>query len=247
MRGRTFPPSDERASEYPEAPFIEQGAAPVLQLPDFMKKYSVRKSRAKSLISALLSIAMIVAGVALIGSFFFGHSLSNPATNSKDPGGFNIPQIKDEKPQSATGPKDKTLRLTIPAMQRVDKATIPTVPGSDGGALDDHTAIHLEGTGFPWQQEANVYIAGHRLGYPNTDSFLAFFDLNKLKDGDEVYLTDANGTKYTYKVFREFNVSPSNTSVTDPIPGKNVVTLQTCTLPDYSQRLIVQAELVDKA
>ncbi|MDP9458582.1 MAG: hypothetical protein M3Q60_23035 [Actinomycetota bacterium] len=25
--------------------------------------------------------------------------------------------------------------------------------------------------------------------------------------------------------------------------GKNVLTLQTCTLPDYSRRLIVQAEL----
>jgi len=33
--------------------------------------------------------------------------------------------------------------------------------------------------------------------------------------------------------------------VTDPVPGKNVLTLQTCTLPDYSQRLIVQAELTN--
>jgi sortase A len=33
--------------------------------------------------------------------------------------------------------------------------------------------------------------------------------------------------------------------VTQPLEGKNVLTLQTCTLPDYSQRLIVQAERVD--
>jgi sortase A len=33
--------------------------------------------------------------------------------------------------------------------------------------------------------------------------------------------------------------------VTDPIEGKNILTLQTCTLPDYSQRLIVQAELIN--
>jgi sortase A len=33
--------------------------------------------------------------------------------------------------------------------------------------------------------------------------------------------------------------------VTDPVAGKNILTLQTCTLPDYSQRLIVQAELVN--
>ena len=29
------------------------------------------------------------------------------------------------------------------------------------------------------------------------------------------------------------------------MPGKNILTLQTCTLPDYEQRLIVQAELTD--
>jgi sortase A len=111
--------------------------------------------------------------------------------------------------------------------------------------LGSHAAIHLAGTGFPWNEEANVYLAGHRLGYPRTDSFLAFFDLNKLEVGDEVYLTDADGTKYTYEVFKEFTVSPTDLSVTDPVDGKNILTLQTCTLPDYSQRLIVQAELVN--
>ena len=90
-------------------------------------------------------------------------------------------------------------------------------------------------------------MAGHRLGYPRTPSFLAFFDLNKLEQGDEIYVTDANGTKYTYSVFKEFTVSPTDLSVIDTVPGKNVLTLQTCTLPDYSQRLIVQAELIDTA
>jgi sortase A len=34
--------------------------------------------------------------------------------------------------------------------------------------------------------------------------------------------------------------------VTRPLEGRNVLTLQTCTLPDYSRRLIVQAEKVVK-
>jgi sortase A len=114
-------------------------------------------------------------------------------------------------------------------------------------ALDSNAAIHLEGTGFPWEEEANVYIAGHRLGYPNSGSFLAFFDLDKLEDGDQIFLTDSQGTKYTYEVFRETVVSPTDLSVTEPVPGKNIVTLQTCTLPDYSKRLVVQAELVETA
>jgi sortase A len=63
--------------------------------------------------------------------------------------------------------------------------------------------------------------------------------------GDDVYVTDANDTKYTYKVFKTFVVSPSDTHVTETEPGKNILTLQTCTLPDYKQRLLVQAKLTD--
>jgi sortase A len=58
-------------------------------------------------------------------------------------------------------------------------------------------------------------------------------------------VTDAGGTKYTYEVFKTFVVNPSDTRVTDTKPGKNILTLQTCTLPDYKQRLIVQSELTD--
>jgi sortase A len=90
-----------------------------------------------------------------------------------------------------------------------------------------------------------VYIAGHRLGYPNTGSFLVFYDLHKLKDGDNVVLRDADGKRYHYKVFDEFVVEPDRVEVTEPVAGKNVVSLQACTLPDYSKRLVVQAELVE--
>jgi sortase A len=59
-------------------------------------------------------------------------------------------------------------------MDRVEGSTVPDVAGDDEEALGDYAVIHLKGSGFPWQEEANVYLAGHRLGYPNTDSFLAF-------------------------------------------------------------------------
>jgi sortase A len=202
-----------------------------------MKKYNVHRSRARTAISLVLSLVMIVAGVALIASFFLAGRLDSTATNSDNPGGFNVPKLettKDENTSSA-GPKDKTLELTVPAMARIENDDIPYTTGTDEEALKTHAAIHLEGTGFPWDNEANVYIAGHRLGYPNTESWLTF------------YVTDANGTKYTYNVFKTFVVSPSDTHVTDTEPGKNIVTLQTCTLPDYKQRLIVQGELTDTA
>ena len=202
------------------------------------------------MVSWLLSLVMIVAGVALIASFFLAGRLDSTATNSDDPGGFNVPKLEtteDESTTNAAGPEDKTLELTVPAMARIENDKIPSTAGSDEEALKEHAAIHLEGTGFPWQPEANVYIAGHRLGFPNTESWLTFWDLNKVEVGDEVFVTDATGTKYTYKVFKEFTVGPSNVSVTAVKPGKNILTLQTCTLPDYSKRLIIQAELVDTA
>jgi sortase A len=33
----------------------------------------------------------------------------------------------------------------------------------------------------------------------------------------------------------------------EPQDGKSIVSLQTCTLPDYEQRLIVQGELVEES
>ena len=207
----------------------------------------MKKSQTKNIISWALSLAMIAAGVALIASFFLAGSLNSAATNSEDPGGFNVPKLDTADGGATSGPKDKTLKLTIPRMSQLENDPVPTVPGTNLQALASHAAIHLAGTGFPWDEEANVYLAGHRLGYPRTDSFLAFFDLNNLKVGDQIYITDANGTEYTYEVFKEFTVSPTDLSVTKAVPDKNILTLQTCTLPDYSQRLIVQAELVETA
>ena len=132
-------------------------------------------------------------------------------------------------------------------MERIKDASVPDTFGEDEESLKNYVGIHLQGTGFPWQEEANVYLAGHRLGYPGTSSWLGFWDLDNLKEGDEILLTDANGKEYAYEVFTSFVADPADVWVTGSVPGKNIVTLQTCTLPDYAQRLIVQAQLVEEA
>ena len=146
---------------------------------------------------------------------------------------------------SLESPKDKTLKLTIPEMKQIEDDTIPTGKGTNETLFRDHAAVHLRGTGFPWQRSANVYIAGHRIGFPGTDSNLAFYDLEDLKKGDKVYLEDAEGREYTYQVFGKLVVEPANLSVLRPIKGKNILSLQTCTLPDYTKRVIYRAELKD--
>src|SRR5215203_3292366 len=139
--------------------------------------------------------------------------------------------------------ESKKLELSIPALDRVDR--VPVHDAAKKGyekALHDGV-VHVRGTGFPWQDVANVYIAGHRVGYPGTKSNLVFWDLNQLKKGDEIFLTDADGTRYTYEVFEKRVISPDTVRIMRPTKGKNIVSLQTCTLPDYSHRLIVRGEL----
>jgi sortase A len=205
--------------------------------------------RAKRVISSIVSLGLVGTGVVLMAIFalgFFGITSESTATNAGDPRGFNVPDLGNEQ-AGAGGPEDKTLTLTVPKMDRLQEATVPDATGGDEEALKENAGIHLRSTGFPWQEEANVYVAGHRLGYPGTDSFLAFYGQNKLEKGDEIYVTDSEGKKYTYRVFKSFITGPTDLSVTEPVEGKNILTLQTCTLPDYTKRLITQAELVDEA
>ena len=169
-----------------------------------------------------------------------------PSPNDRSrPDAARSPEEREERRPAIEVPRDKTLRVTVPAMSRVENSTIPYTDGTDEEAFKQNAGVHLRGTGFPWQRVANVYIAGHRLGYVGTPSWLGFWDLDNLNVGDEIYVTDAMDRRYVYRVFKEFVVDPRDVYVTEPIKGKNVLTLQTCTLPDYSRRLIVQAERVE--
>ncbi len=192
-------------------------------------------------------MVLVLAAIALVA---FAASCGGAPDSANAPEAPQEPEQRAEPAQEPPAgeaasevPEDETLRLTIPKMARIKDDKIPTTQGDDEAALKEHAAIHLEGTGFPWEEEANVYVAGHRLGYPNTDSFLAFWDLDALEAGDTIKVKDANDKEYEYEVFEEFDVAPTDLYVLDPVPGKNVLTLQTCTLPDYSRRLIIQAEL----
>ena len=139
------------------------------------------------------------------------------------------------------GPDDKTLYLTVPALGLEDVTAYNSVSEEK---LKKST-VHIPATGFPWQKGANTYIAGHRVGYEGTNSYLVFYYLDQLVEDDEILLKDSAGTTYTYRVTDQLVVDPDNVEVMEPEEGKSLVSLQTCTLPDYKQRLIVQGELVD--
>jgi sortase A len=161
---------------------------------------------------------------------------------------------KQDDPQQASVPDPPTndLWFSIPALglwnQYVTNAT-----NLDFSAMD-YGAIKLANSGYPWQKGANTYIAAHRLGWPGTGSYHQFYDLPALQLGDIVYLGDANGTTYTYKVTNFKEISPNQAAeVTGPQNGRDMVSLQTCienygdywTMgPHWYVRYIVQADRV---
>lgn len=124
-------------------------------------------------------------------------------------------------------------KMQIPAIdlewlvfEGVDRTTLKKGPG------------HMPWTPLPGQP-GNAVISGHRTTYG-----APFFDVDRLKPGDEIIIETALG-RHVYEVREVFVVSPTDVWVTDPMRGA-WLTLTTCN-PKYSarERLIVQAELVE--
>lgn len=86
----------------------------------------------------------------------------------------------------------------------------------------------------------NVAIAGHRTTYGEP-----FRDLDELRTGDDIVVTDVAGREFFYRVTDAFVVQPEDAwVVATSDPSRALLTLTTCH-PEFSakQRLIVTAEL----
>ena len=140
-------------------------------------------------------------------------------------------------------PSGAALGLTIGPIGIYD---VPVLRSNTQGALDNGV-IHARGTSMPWSStpERNVYLAGHRLGWPGTGSHLVFYRLGELGEGDQISLKSRDGRRYVYRVSDAFVVNPDDTWVMGRIKGRDMLTLQTCTpVPGFQKRLIVRAERV---
>ncbi|QIN81116.1 sortase (plasmid) [Rubrobacter marinus] len=144
---------------------------------------------------------------------------------------------------------DTTMYLTVPKLGLRDAPVLDT----DSDAAMEFGAIHLPQTGYPWEPGANTYVSGHRIGFPGTPSDRLFHGLPLLEPGDEVTIADAYGNSYSYAVSETHEVGPLDTWVTNPVPGRDVLSLQTCIEdfgdlwsegPDWSARYVVQADRV---
>ena len=130
----------------------------------------------------------------------------------------------------------------------VESIGLYDVPVVDSGSDEDldEGVIHLPESPMPWEEaeQKNVYLAGHRLGKTETTGRMVFFYLDKLKEGDPVVVEDLSCNPYEYEVSEVFVVEPDAEWAVDPVRGRDMLTLQTCTYPDAENRIIVRADRV---
>ena len=158
------------------------------------------------------------------------------------------PEPTEEQISSAYRPREYDLPdgavmgLTIKA---IGLRNVPVFDSVKERALARGVGHHPE-TSMPWSNssQGNVYLAGHRLGYPGTASHLVFYRLGELKPGNEIILKDRDGDRYRYRVSEGFRAGPEDSWVTGEIPNRNMLTLQTCIGPNWERRLIVRADRV---
>jgi sortase A len=159
------------------------------------------------------------------------------------------PMPTEDEVRAASGPRHYDLPpgaimgLTIRA---IGVHNVPVFDSDAQWALDNGVA-HTPETSLPWSgtPQRNVYLAGHRLGWPGTASHLVFYNLDKLGRGDEILLKDRDGRPYRYQVTEVLVTEPGDSWVMGQVRGRDMVTLQTCTpIPSFEKRLVVRADRV---
>jgi sortase A len=144
------------------------------------------------------------------------------------PTGFDYNKLLEANSSGLMG------RIVIPSI----KADLPIYHGTSDPTLAQGIG-HLEGTSLPvGGKGTHAVLAGHR----GLASATLFTNLNEVKDGD-TFTIYVFGETLTYKVFSVKVVDPDQTKELDPVAGKDLVTLVTCTpIGINSQRILVTGE-----
>jgi sortase A len=144
-------------------------------------------------------------------------------------------------PRYYNSPSDTDMTLTIEALGLYD---VPVMDSEDLEVLD-RGLMHDPETSLPWDggTQKNVFIAGHYLGWPGTASHLVFYNLDKLKSGDEMVL-EGKGRVYKYRVSETFEATPDDSWVMGQERNRDMLTLQTCIPPTFEDRYIVRGDRI---
>lgn len=164
--------------------------------------------------------------------------------------GVDDPTVDRPRPQPL--PEDVEIGAAVAAMEFFR-------PGEGGPiVLDDPVMVvqgvtdqalaagpgRYPGSAYPGQ-EGNFAVAGHRTTHGGP-----FWNLDQIGAGDEIHITDRNGTRWIYEFVETRIVSPAEIAVLAPDPldlGRPMLTLTTCH-PRWSQteRMVVFAQLAEE-
>ena len=173
----------------------------------------------------------------------FSNTIENTSTddNGQTDNSINSNEIKlDDTGSGGTSTKKKKMYKGFPVSGTIE---IPKT-GLSCPVLEKPTRKALEtsvATLYPkdavLNSKGNVVIVGHN--YRNG----RFFSNNKkLTNGDKIYITDLDGKKMTYVVYKTFEASEDDTSFYNrDTNGAREITLSTCT-DDSKARTIVLAK-----
>lgn len=149
---------------------------------------------------------------------------------NKDNDNFAIATVKTENLPSEYKGYSVIAKLKIPAIS-LETYVLKTY--SEQALATSVTKFY----GCEPNEIGNFCIAGHNYKVKNM-----FYHLKKLKEGDEIFLTDQKNRCYGYRIYHIYKVSPQDIScLSQDTEGKEEVTLITCT-NDSKLRIIVKAE-----
>jgi sortase A len=186
-----------------------------------------RRPRVRLFLCVVLLALVTLGGLAYLSASVLEETENEPSEQQQAvvEQGSSEKTAAEEGETGSAAPDDPTLYLTVPRIG-IYGHTVRNDRSEEAMSLG---AIKLPTTGFPWEKgETNTYIARHRLGFPGTESHDQCLNLPFMQKGDEVFLPDTKGMAYEYRVTKVLKVEPEDTWVTQPVEGKDVVSLQTC-------------------
>lgn len=133
-------------------------------------------------------------------------------------------------------------RLYIPKIN----VNVPYAKG-DAKVLENGAWWRSPTSGNP-AEGGNFVVAAHRFVMGTTPQQTQrkspFYTIDRVKEGDTI-IVDYSGKRYTYRVTTIHRVAPSAVEIEAPQPGKNIMTLYSCTLAGSADgRDVIVAEQV---
>ena len=152
--------------------------------------------------------------------------------------GFSADRQKDNRYESLLNFSGDGIMgiIRIPKIQ----VQLPVYHGTSAKVLKEGVG-HLYGSSLPTGGEGTHAVLSSHRGLP---SKTLFTDLDQLEEGDLFFL-DILGEEMAYQVAEILTVTPEETEALEIVPGKDYVTLVTCTPYGInSHRLLVRGERI---